>query len=154
MEKIRHYYQANGSTCGQASLLIGYDALGITYNEVSLVIEMRATGDGTSWSEMFDHATSKVMLPTELKGNASYKDLQKDFKRGVVIVAWASDSGEQLDYHYSVVSGILKEMIELTDPGLPFEEWPTIMPKQEFLAKWGAYNIYPNSYLLIKPKKG
>jgi len=154
MEKIRHYFQEAPFSCGPASLLIAYEALGIHFNEVSLAVEMGISQDGIDWSEMFDHVAAKLKPPAELKSNATYKDLQKDFKRGVIVVAWATDVGQQLDLHYSVVSGILKDMIELTDPGLPSSDWPSIMTKEDFMNKWGTYDEYPNSYLLLKPKIG
>lgn len=150
MKEIKHFYQTPDFGCGAASLLIAYRALGIEYNEVSLTLELGTTKDGTSWFQMIEH-TAMLGFPTEFKNQANYKDLQKNFKNGVEVIAWSTDGNAEPQPHFSVISGITNDLIELTDPGRPPEDWPSIMTKEEFLSKWFITD-YARSYLLIKPK--
>ncbi len=152
MKEIKHYYQEHSSGCGPASLLIAYKALGIDYNEVALTLELGITKDdvGADWGQMFYHVAT-LGFPTELKSVSSYESLKEDFSRGIIIIAWSTDSDTELQPHYSVVSGITDDLIDLTDPGLSIENWPSIIPREEFLSKWFILG-YPKSYLLIKPK--
>jgi ABC-type bacteriocin/lantibiotic exporter with double-glycine peptidase domain len=151
MKEIRHYSQSSCFSCGSAALLIAYDSMGVTYNEVSLAVELGTTKDGTSWEQVITH-TEKLGFPVEFKSRATYKDLQKDIERGAIIIAWGTDGNTEIDAHFSVLSGITNDLIELTDPGIPEEEWPSIMSKEEFLNKWYLEGL-PRTYLLIKPKK-
>jgi hypothetical protein len=153
MKGVEHYYQETSFTCGPASLLIAYRALGIEYNETMLALEVGTTDKGTYWGQMFKHAVVNMDFPVELRSRSSYKDLMRDFKRGIIIVAWSQDEGKEPGPHYSVISGITDDLIEITDPGLPKERWPSIMLKDEFVNKWFTEGCH-QSYLLIKPKSG
>jgi len=149
MKEIKHYYQEASFSCGPASLLIAYRSLGLDHNEVAICAECGTTKeDGTDWGQMFYH-TVLMGFPAELKSNATYKDIKKDFKRGRIIVAWCTD--DEPASHYAVVSGVLDDLIELTDPGQRSEKWPSVMTKEEFMNKWFTETAV-RTYLLIKPK--
>jgi len=152
MKEIKYYSQETSFGCGPASLLIAYKALGIEYNETALTLEAGTTKEvGTDWGQMFYHAAERLKFPVELKSGSSYEDLMKDFGRGIIIVAWSMDADNEPGSHYSVVSGITDDLIELTDPGRSKEHWPSIMTKEEFVNKWFT-DRFQGSYLLIKPK--
>ena len=150
MKRIKPYTQETTFTCGVGALIIAYKALGIDYNEPTLLLEMGVTKDGSDWQHIVEHVASRG-FPLELKLRTTYKDLQKDANKGVVIVSWTTDWGGEPGGHFSVLSGILDDMIELTDPGVPEEMNPLIMEKGIFMGKWGTDNGL-QSYLLIKPK--
>jgi hypothetical protein len=149
MKEIKHYYQETSFGCGPASLLIAYRALGLEYNEVTLTVELGTDKDGTGWDQMFAHVREITKFPVELRNRATYEELKEDFEKGIIIVGWTSDGDKNPGPHFSVASGILDDLIELTDPGSP--EWPTIMAKEEFISKWFD-NESEKAYLLIKPK--
>lgn len=150
-KEIEPYEQRTSFTCGAASLVIAYRALGINISEEILISEMRITQEGVTWPEIVENLVDHG-FGLKWYVRANYKELKQDFKKGVVIVAWNTDWSGEPGGHYSVVSGITNDLIELTDPGIPVQEWPSIMTKDEFLAKWDVGGVYSNSYILIKPK--
>jgi hypothetical protein len=130
---------------------ICYKKLGLDVSEFLLAHELKTNPEtGTELEAMYDHAMAHG-FPAEMKCWQTYKDLQRDFKRGVIILAMTADWGGEPGGHYAVIEDIEPSMIELADPGLPAENWPHILDKQTFLTKWFA-DSYPQSYLLISPK--
>lgn len=152
MERPAPYRQETSFSCGAAALLMAYRRLGIRYNEPTLILELGTNQEeGTEMNKMYEHASS-YGFPTEMKCNQTYEDLQKDFKKGQVIVPITVDWGGEPGGHYVLVSDIDPDMIELADSGIEIDDWPEIMSKKEFLVKWRC-SYYNQSYLLICPKK-
>ena len=152
LHPIEKYTQETSWSCGAGAMVIAYRRLGIYLNEMSLARELETNPEsGTEMSNMYQHATN-YGFPAEMKSWGTYKDLQRDSKRGVVIVGftpfWSGEPGG----HYAVLTTILDDMVELSDPGLQPEDQPNIMSKKEFMSKWFAEG-YPSSYLLIRPKQ-
>ena len=150
MKEIEPHEQLTTYSCGSAALTVAYRALGIECNEANILVELETGKNGVEWVNLVNHA-SNMGFPIELKLRATYKDIQKDFKRGVIITGFNTNCMGELFSHACVVSGVLDDYIELTDPGQPEEDWPTIMTREDFIANW-AVNGEAQGYLLIKPK--
>lgn len=151
MKEITPYTQETSYSCGAGAMVIAYRKLGINLSEMVLVRELDTNPEtGTEMSNMYQHATN-YGFPAEMKSWGEYEDLQRDFKRGIIIVGmtpfWSGEPGG----HYCVVEDIEPDMIEFADPGLPAQDWPNIMSKRDFVHKWFAEG-YPSSYLIIRPK--
>ncbi|MEK7113029.1 MAG: cysteine peptidase family C39 domain-containing protein [Patescibacteria group bacterium] len=151
IERIKPYEQRFKFSCGPSSLLIAYQSLGVEYDEARLVTEIGTDITGTSWEEMLLHPL-RMGLKAELRGNSTWNELKRDFRRGVLIVGWSVNFPDTPSEHFSVVRDITDDLIELADPGIPIKDQPNIMEKEEFLVKWQG-EVDKRIYLLIRRPK-
>jgi ABC-type bacteriocin/lantibiotic exporter with double-glycine peptidase domain len=146
-KEIQPYEQLSTYSCGSATLKLAWETLGLGYREEQLMVELQTDLNGTSWEDIFDHI-KKTGFKVELKGNTTYKDLLRDQDKGLIILSWASEGEDCVDGHFGLLVRALPDMIELANPGLAVEDWPYILTKEEFEARW-----WEKEYLLLHKKK-
>ena len=156
-EISRPYEQKEPFTCGPSAYMLALEKLGIKWEETKLSHELNRMSEyGVDWQPIWDHAVNILGLKAELKGNASWKDLQRDFKLGAVIAGISIDDNGSPEGHFVGVDDMTEDLIELSDTALPIEEQPRIMSKQEFLMKWWSKDqitMDRRSYLLLRKPK-
>jgi predicted double-glycine peptidase len=145
VDRLQPYEQKYGCSCGPASLLVAYRALGIeTYNEERLIREADVGMNGCDWQELMIHVMDKAHLGLTFRASATWQELKYcyDMRGNPILVCWQTDRYEgkvandfthSIDKHFSVVSDITDKDITLVDVGSGdlFS-----MPKDYFMQRW------------------
>lgn len=148
-KEINGYEQFTSYSCGPASLCIALEKFGIKLNEMEVAYKVGANPETGTKIEDMQRFVTRLGIPSELKLLATYEELQEDTKKGIAIVMFTPFWGGESGGHYAVVEDALDDMIELADSGLPLEDKPNIMNRNEFENKW-IEEGYEHCYLLIK----
>lgn len=151
MIEHEHHLQLTSDSCGAGAVVNTLKRFGIEANEVYVMREVGTNDkEGTEFSRIQEFFTG-LMFPTELKQFATYEELMDDSERGEIIVAMTPFWGGEPGGHYTLLDGILEDMICFEDTGVTEDCCPITMDRTEFESKWVCPG-YPKSYLLIKPK--
>ena len=153
--KMQEFY----GTCGPASLVIAYNAIGHNYSEQRIVLETGGKIGGWDWSEMLSHVVDKAEYGVSFRARSSWGELMAEHKKYgyPIIVAWETDRRESAPTgackaepagHFSVVKAITETDNTIADPG--FGDIVTL-PRTYFEERWYEENT-EKAYLAIRPR--
>lgn len=158
IDRLQAYEQKYGTSCGPASLVIAYNALGRAYSEKRVMMEGEINLTGAEWADMISHVVDKAGYGVLFRARSSWEDVKiiHELRGNPIIVCWQTERSHKPtegDFaiepaaHFSVVKRITDADITLVDPG--FGDIFTI-PRQYFEERWYEENT-EKCFMEIRP---